>query len=108
MTDLMHYSHVKGVGPLGAYSSLVKISESPFMSFPPDTLKQFVQQIREMPQHPQGPYLPESMGAGPSTHSLYTPNMIPTAPSSTQIPPAAIPQNTPSTASPSSSPDKGK
>ncbi|KAH9049205.1 LIM-domain binding protein-domain-containing protein [Lactarius deliciosus] len=45
---------------------------------------------------------------GPSTHSLYTPNMSSTAPSSAQITPATIPQRAPSTGSPASSPDKGK
>jgi hypothetical protein len=88
MTDLMQYSHDINVGPL-------------------DTLKQFAQKIREMP-HPQGQFFPEGMSAGPSTHSLYTPNLSTTAPSSAQIPPATIPQRAPSTGSPASSPDKGK
>src|ERR1700744_238202 len=73
----------------------------------PDTLKQFAQKIREMP-HPQGQFFPEGMTTGPSTHSLYTPNLSSTAPSSAQIPPATIPQRAPSTGSPASSPDKGK
>jgi len=88
MTDLMQYSYDIGIGPL-------------------DTLKQFAQKIREMP-HPQGQFFPEGMSAGPSTHSLYTPNLSSTAPSSAQIPPATIPQRAPSTGSPASSPDKGK
>lgn len=88
MTDLMQYSHDIGVGPL-------------------DTLKQFAQKLREMP-HTQGQFFSEGMSAGPSTHSLYTPNMSSTAPSSAQITPATIPQRAPSTGSPASSPDKGK
>lgn len=89
MADLMSFSRVHNVGPL-------------------DTLKQFVQRIREMPMHPQVPFIPEGMSAGPSTHSLYTPTMSSTAPSSAQIPPATIPQSAPSTSSPASSPDKAK
>jgi hypothetical protein len=79
-----------------------------FMSFLLDTLKQFVQQIRESPQHVQGPFLPEGMSAGPSTHSLYTPTLSSTAPSSAQITPATIPQSAPSASPPSSSIDKAK
>jgi hypothetical protein len=73
-----------------------------------DTLKQFVQQIRESPQHVQGPFMPEGMSAGPSTHSLYTPSMAPMGPSSAQVPPASISQNALSTSSPSSSLEKAK
>lgn len=87
MTDLMQYSHDIGVGPL-------------------DTLRQFAQKIREMP-HPQGQFFTEGMNAGPSTHSLYTPNLAST-PSSAKIPPATIPQSASSMGSPASSPDKGK
>jgi hypothetical protein len=107
MTDLMYYSHVKGVGPLGT-CSLGNFLNRPFMSYPLDTLKQFVQHIREMPPHAQGQFQPEGMMAGPSTHSLYTPTMSSTAPSSAQIPPATIPQNALSASSPSLSADKAK
>lgn len=108
MADLMSYSSANEVGPLGMYHLLVKPPTHRFYEYPLDTLKQFVQRIREMPMHPQGPFIPEGMSAGPSTHSLYTPTMSSTAPSSAQITPATIPQSAPSTSSPASSPDKTK
>ncbi|KAI0253041.1 LIM-domain binding protein-domain-containing protein [Lactifluus subvellereus] len=92
MTDLMQYSRETGSGPL-------------------DTLKHFAQKVREMPMHPhpqQGQFPPEGLGAGSLTHTLYTPNLSSTAPSSAHIPPATIPQSAPSTSSPASSPDKPK
>jgi hypothetical protein len=105
MADLMSYSRANEVGPLGMYHLSVKPPTHRFHEYPLDTLKQFVQRIRETPMHPQAPFIPD-MSAGPSTHSLYTPTMSSTAPSSAQIPPATIPQ--PSTSSPASSPDKAK
>ncbi len=108
MADLMSFSRANEVGPLGMCYLLAKPPTHRFHEFLPDTLKQFVQRIRETPMHPQGPFIPEGMSAGPSTHSLYTPTMSSTAPSSAQIPPATIPQSAPSTSSPASSPDKAK
>jgi hypothetical protein len=104
----MSFSRANEVGPLGMYNLLAKPPTHRFHDFLLDTLKQFVLRIREMPMHPQGPFIPEGMSAGPSTHSLYTPTMSSTAPSSAQIPPATIPQSQPSTSSPASSPDKAK
>ncbi|KAI0289516.1 hypothetical protein BC826DRAFT_606896 [Russula brevipes] len=108
MADLMQYSHLKTIGPLGMHHSSMR-TPMRFMSLSAlDTLKQFVQLIREMPTHPQAQYPLESMNAGPSTHSLYTPTLSSTAPSSAQIPPATIPQSAPSTSSPALSPGKVK
>ncbi len=87
MADLMSFSRANEVGPLGMCYLLAKPPTHRFHEFLPDTLKQFVQRIRETPMHPQGPFIPEGMSAGPSTHSLYTPTMSSTAPSSAQIPP---------------------
>jgi hypothetical protein len=85
MADLMSYSRANEVGPLGMYHLSVKPPTHRFHENPIDTLKQFVQRIRETPMHPQVPFIPEGMSAGPSTHSLYTPTMSSTAPSSAQI-----------------------
>ena len=103
----MSFSRANHVGPLGMYHQSVEPPTHRCHESPLDTLKQFVQRIREMPMHP-GPFIPEGMSAGPSTHSLYTPTMSSTAPSSAQIPPATISQGAPSTSSPASSPDKAK
>jgi hypothetical protein len=108
MADLMSYSCANNVGPLGMYHQSVMPPTHRFHESPLDTLKQFVQRIRETPMHPQVPFIAEGMPVGPSTHSLYTPTMSSTAPSSAQIPPATIPQNAPSVSSPASSPDKAK
>ncbi|KAI0285276.1 SNF2 family N-terminal domain-containing protein [Russula brevipes] len=74
MTNLILYSFDKRIGPL-------------------DALRQYAQQIREVPIHLEHLERPYGMAVGPSAHSLSSPITLCTGASSAQIPSAAISQS---------------